>query len=682
LEVRAEKIDYAGQPADFVVFRVVAQRKRNERRLKEYAEKLEALVDEKVREIKANNEKLEKVLEASPDAITVVDLNGSIIECNTATASLHGFSSKDELIGKNAFELISPKERQRGALLMTDIIKNGSVKNVELIFLTKDGKEFPAEASGSVIKNVAGDVIGFVSITKDITERKQLEEALRESEEMFRAISTSALDAIILVDDAGKVVYWNPAAEKMFGYTNEAIIGKDITDTIIPPTHHKFFSKFLREPLETTTQFRGTTLSLSALRKDGTEFPIDLSVSLLMLDDKLHLLGLVRDVSERKKAEDALRTSEETYRALINGMNDTAWVIDFDANFLDVNDAAVKVLGYSREELLSMGPSDIDTSLSKERIRDLAKRMPVDQTQIFETTHTTKDGKEIPVEISSTLVTYQGKKAILSIARDINERKRMQSELAEYSMRLEQLVEKRTEELKQAHAKLLQSERMAAIGELAGMVGHDLRNPLTGIKNAAYYLKKKYTPCADESEKEMLGIIDNAIDHANRIISDLLDYSREMHLDIIECSPNSLLKEALSMVQIPTNVKMADYTLDEPKMKADVGKIVRVFINMIKNAFEALPDGGTLDIRSTTANGNVDITFADTGKGMSEEVMAKLFTPLFTTKAQGMGFGLAICKRVVEAHGGKITVESTVGKGTTFTVTLPIEPKVEKGGEK
>jgi len=409
---------------------------------------------------------------------------------------------------------------------------------------------------------------------------------------------------------------------------------------------------------------------------------MELSVSLLMLDNKPHLLGLVRDVSERKKAEEALRMSEKTYRNLINGMNDTAWVIDFDAQFLDVNDAAVKVLGYSREELLSMGPTDIDSSMSKEQIKKLAREMPADQLQIFETTHTTKDGREIPVEISSSLVNYQGKPATLSIARDITERKQLQSQLAEYSMGLERLVEERTAKLKQAQAKLIQSERMAAIGELAGMVGHDLRNPLTGIKNASYYLKKKCASSADTGEKEMIEIIDNAVNHANRIISDLLDYSREMHLELAEFSPHSLVKGAMAMVQIPANVKIVDHTLSEHIITVDVDKIVRVFINLIKNAIDAMPNGGTVEIRSAIANGNVNFTFTDTGTGIPEAAMAKLFTPLFTTKAQGMGFGLSICKRVVEAHGGKITVESTVGKGTTFTVTLPTEPKLTKGGEK
>jgi diguanylate cyclase (GGDEF)-like protein/PAS domain S-box-containing protein len=140
------------------------------------------------------------------------------------------------------------------------------------------------------------------------------------------------------------------------------------------------------------------------------------------------IVELERSNFELKKAEKALRESEEKYRRLINGMNDTAWVIDFKGNFIDVNDAAVGILGYSKEELLSMGPQDIDTTLRAKKIRGLIKKMPKDKIQVFETTHTTKDGKTIPVEIKSTLVTHQGKRAILSIARDITARKQQKKQ--------------------------------------------------------------------------------------------------------------------------------------------------------------------------------------------------------------------------------------------------------------
>jgi signal transduction histidine kinase len=171
----------------------------------------------------------------------------------------------------------------------------------------------------------------------------------------------------------------------------------------------------------------------------------------------------------------------------------------------------------------------------------------------------------------------------------------------------------------------------------------------------------------------MLNTIDNAVEHANKIVSDLLDYSREIHLEFTECSPKSLIDYVLLTISIPSSVKVVDRTQSNPLIWVDADKLERVFVNLIKNAIEAMPDGGSLEIRSFQNGENVEFVFADTGAGMSGDVISKIFTPLFTTKAKGMGFGLAICKRIIEAHGGKIAVESATNKGTTFTIILPID---------
>jgi signal transduction histidine kinase len=181
----------------------------------------------------------------------------------------------------------------------------------------------------------------------------------------------------------------------------------------------------------------------------------------------------------------------------------------------------------------------------------------------------------------------------------------------------------------------------------------------------------------DAKEKQMFEVIDKSVEHANKIGDNLLEYSREISLEIEECSPRSLLDYILLMIQIPAHTKIMDRSLDEPTIWVDANKIERVFVNLIRNAIEAMHEKGTLEIRSRQKGENMEFTFADTGQGISEQTMAKIFMPLFTTKVQGMGFGLAICKRIVDAHGGKITVESTLEKGTTFTITLPIEHKLE-----
>jgi signal transduction histidine kinase len=230
-------------------------------------------------------------------------------------------------------------------------------------------------------------------------------------------------------------------------------------------------------------------------------------------------------------------------------------------------------------------------------------------------------------------------------------------------------INKMLEEIDRKSAQLRQSERFSAIGELATMVAHDLRNPLQGIANAAYYLKR--STMIGEKEKEMLTLIQDDVTYSDKIVGDLLDYSRNIKLELVETNPQKLVGEALSMVSIPERVKLQDETKGEPTLKLDVSKMERVFINIINNAIDAMPDGGSLLMRSNATGHAVDFVFADSGAGMPKEVLERVFTPLFTTKAKGMGFGLSICKRIVEAHGGKITAESVVGKGTTFTISIP-----------
>lgn len=173
----------------------------------------------------------------------------------------------------------------------------------------------------------------------------------------------------------------------------------------------------------------------------------------------------------------------------------------------------------------------------------------------------------------------------------------------------------------------------------------------------------------------MLSLIQEDVRYSDKIISDLLDYSRSMRLEVTETDPQTLVKQALSTITVPSGVVLRNEVESKAPLKLDVDKIRRAFVNMTTNAIDAMPNGGSLLIRTAESEGSIQFIFSDTGVGMSKEVMQKIFTPLYTTKAKGMGFGLSICKRIVEAHGGHIAVDSTPGKGTTFTITLPKEVK-------
>ena len=240
---------------------------------------------------------------------------------------------------------------------------------------------------------------------------------------------------------------------------------------------------------------------------------------------------------------------------------------------------------------------------------------------------------------------------------------------------LEKKLNEANQNLKVMEEKLLKAERLAAIGELAGIIGHDLRNPLQGIRSAIYFLKT-HSDTADAANFGMLQEIDNCIERSNKIINDLIEYSEEINLELAPREPKTLIVHSLALVKAPEGIEVVDKTLAKPEFTVDSRRMERVFTGIIKNAYDAMPDGGKLTITCKKSFGNVVFDFVDTGVGMDEETLAKIWTPLFTTKAKGMGLGLSICKRLIEAHSGSITAKSAVGKGTTITVILPAHPKV------
>ena len=273
-----------------------------------------------------------------------------------------------------------------------------------------------------------------------------------------------------------------------------------------------------------------------------------------------------------------------------------------------------------------------------------------------------KDGSPFWVEISSIGVEFEGKPVVISNCRDINERKRMEEELRTYSMDLESRIEKRTREL-------LDAERMAAAGSVAAMVGHDLRGPLQTIKNSIYFLKK-----SPESLGETLRVIDDAIDRANTMLQEFREQTREDPITFTtRVDLGALMTKAVEEAIIPEGVNAVVEVGDGlESVLVDASKFRRVMDNLIRNAVEAMPKGGELRVEARLNVGEVLVEVSDTGVGIPEEVRGELFKPFYTMKAGGLGLGLAYCKRAVEAHGGTITVESEVDRGTTFTVRIPM----------
>jgi signal transduction histidine kinase len=216
-------------------------------------------------------------------------------------------------------------------------------------------------------------------------------------------------------------------------------------------------------------------------------------------------------------------------------------------------------------------------------------------------------------------------------------------------------------------------KKLEGMIEVSTMVGHDLRNPLSGIKNATYFLNNYYGEKLDDKAKAQLKNISDCVEYSDKIVRDLLDYSCEIKLDKIKITPKKLLDVTFSAIAVPNNIEVVNKVGDEFSLSVDGGYIQRVFTNLIRNAFDAMPEGGKLEITCNKIEEYLNISFSDNGLGMSEKVLKRLWTPFFTTKAKGMGVGLSICRKIIQAHGGNIGVTSTIGQGTTFTVSLPLD---------
>lgn len=247
--------------------------------------------------------------------------------------------------------------------------------------------------------------------------------------------------------------------------------------------------------------------------------------------------------------------------------------------------------------------------------------------------------------------------------------KKAQAALEQQTKNLEQLVAERTEKLKNA-------ERLAAIGATAGMVGHDIRNPLTAITGAIYMANKRLKGLPDSPEKvnlkENLDLISDETLYVNKIVADLQDYARPLDPEIGATNLGELLGSVFASLKVPENVHVERLIeLNFPSLKTDSSYLRRIMANLCNNALQAMPNGGSLTVKATCSSDTVQISVADTGFGIPEKARDKLFTPLFTTKSKGQGFGLAVVKRMVEALGGKVTFETELGKGTTFHVELP-----------
>jgi len=407
--------------------------------------------------------------------------------------------------------------------------------------------------------------------------------------------------------------------------------------------------------------------------------------------------------------------SELKEAAIIDVMIDGVTITDMQGRISDFNRAATQQLGYAKEEAIRKTPAELflperEQPRFYEALQTLLSGKPIEASDYLVKR---KDGTEFQVSISLSLLRDTDGKpnAIVAVHRDITERKRMEQEIQDKNEQLDaqneelrsaneelqateeelratnEELQSANDELRETQEQLIRSEKLAAIGQLASGVGHELRNPLGAIKNAVFYIRRRLErtdlPTTEPRVLEFLDIMDEEVNVANKVISDLLGFSRVAKPTVSPVNIAGVIEDALRHTPQLENIDLVK-DIDEslPMVMVDADQIRQVFINIILNAQQAMSEGGRLNIWTKDEREFVEVEFADTGCGIPKSVLNKIFDPLFTTKAKGIGLGLSLCKSILERHGGDIWVESKVGYGTTFTVSLPTqemakEPQVE-----
>jgi PAS domain S-box-containing protein len=688
VEISSSLVTYQGKQAILSIARNITERKKAEAKLLASEKKYRRLVENlklAEKQLLEERDRAQNYLDVASVMFVALDTKGRVTLINPKGCEILK-CTVDEALGRNWFDNFLPKKVKADVKRYFKLIlaeKAGFPEYNENPILARNGKIRLIGWHNTVLRNNDGRIIGTLSSGEDITEWKQAQEALVDSEEKFRNLAEQSPN-MVFVNKKGRVVYANKKAEEIMGYSKEEFYSPNFNFLCLIAPESREQIKIVYERHVKNGKDVGP-FEYRLVTKNGRILSAILTSRLVTYEGDKAIIGTVIDITEHKKMEDELKQERDMLESVTENVGAGLAIISKDYRILWANKLLEQLNGDCEGKLCYSTFNRLTEVCPDCGVKKVfEKGVPIDIHEYI-----TKDDKGNTVWVELIVTPIKDEKgnvlAALELAVNITERKIMQNKLTEYSQKLEKIVEKRTEQLKQTQAKLVKSERLATIGELAAMVGHDLRNPLTGIMGAAYYLKTKHGTEVGAKGKEMLETIENAINYSNKIINDLLEYSRDLKLELTTTTPKAMLQSALPLLEIPKKIQVVAATEDKLMVKADTEKIRKGFVNIIQNAIDAMPEGGTLTIKSRKAKGKLEIAFKDTGTGMSEETLSKLKrgVPLFTTKAKGMGFGLPICRRIVEAHGGKLSVKSMAGKGTTVTVTIPVNPKpVDEGEEK
>ncbi|MBI3195316.1 MAG: PAS domain S-box protein, partial [Ignavibacteriae bacterium] len=617
---------------------------------------------------------LANALESATDAISITDIDGKFIYANNAFLRLYGYS-KEEVLGKTVLLVLPSSFPQQMPKSIQQATLKGGWRG-ELINRRKDGTEFPISLGTSAMKDQLGNVLGLVGVAKDITERKRIEAKLRFNEELYRDLVENINDVYFVTDARGKLTYASPNMFIHTGYTQEEIIGKSYIRLIADEDRGRIVQHYItctnNGTIDTSIEFR-------VRRKDGTSVWAEQSTRIVRDAEgkPIQYSNVVRDITGRKLAGTALKVSEASLKEAQRIARMGNWKLDLVQNILTWSDEIYRIFeidparfGASYEAFLDLVHPEDREMVNRVYTESVKNRTP------YDVVHRLKFSDERIKFVHERCETFYNEQGLPisshGTVQDVTERIKME------------------ENQKVLQSQLIQAQKLESLGTLASGIAHDFNNILTMVIGHASLLDRKIG--TDSGVHESLGVIQQAAQRGASLVRQLLTFARKTETSREAVNINSMVNEVAKFIgeTFPKTVRLSIHPANKlPFILADSTQIHQVLMNFCVNARDAMPNGGILSISTNVIPGEsiihkfpgatnpeyIELCVCDTGTGMDEGTVRRIFEPFFTTKelGKGTGLGLSVVSGIVETHGGFIDVSSTVGKGTTFSVYLPVQ---------
>jgi len=600
-------------------------------------------------------------LKSINESISITDTQDRILFVNAAFMKTYGYAEDENLIGQD-ISIVRSTNNDPEVIKQILAITAETGWQGEILNKRKDGTEFPISLSTSVVQNDNGEIIGMVGVAIDITERKLAEKSLADKEAQLRTLLQTIPDLIWLKDINGAYLTCNKMFEQFFGASEAEIIGKtdyDFVDKDLADFFRKNDQNAMKEGKPTINEEWITFAS------DGHRALLE-TIKMPMYNNKKEIIGVLgvgRDITYRKHAEEMLKKSEAKYRNLIETMPDGVYRSTPEGKFIEVNDAMVRILGYeSKEDLMAI---DIKTQLyfdSEEREK-LNKKMHLNELDIFPLRK--KDGTTVYIEDHGWFVTDENGNIIFheGVSRDVTQRKKAEVQLQEYSEQLKELV--------------------ATKDKFFSIIAHDLKSPFNSILGLSEIIKLEARYLDIATIEQYAGIIHSTSNNTFKLLENLLDWARiqqsQMPFQPVSLILKNIANEVIELSIEKANSKMIaiiNYIPGDLIVMADKNMLKTILRNLISNALKFTSANGKVGIKAISKGNTTEISVEDTGTGIKQDDIDKIFkigssfSKRGTENEKGTGLGLLLCKEFVEKHGGQIWVESEEGKGSTFFCTI------------